>query len=196
MRTLEIIGYKRANLGKTESKKLREQGYAPCVLYGGKEQVAFYSPMILFRDLIYTPEPAFVKLNVEGDEYTCIVQDAQFHPVNEMIIHVDFLELNDERQITMNIPVKFVGNSIGAQKGGKVVPRLRALKVKALPKEMPSAIEVDITALDLGKSIKIKELGEQNYTILNAVSNPIVSVEIPRALKSQMVEAAKEAKKK
>jgi len=89
MRTIEIIGYKRANLGKAEAKRLRAESNVPCVLYGGKEQIHFYAPMILFRELVYTPEAAYVKLNIEGDEYSAILQDIQFHPVNEIILHAD-----------------------------------------------------------------------------------------------------------
>ena len=94
METIEIIGYKRANLGKQNSKKLREEGNVPCVVYGGKEQIHFHSPMILFRDLVYTPGANFVKLNIEGVEKDAILQDIQFHPVSETILHADFLELS------------------------------------------------------------------------------------------------------
>ncbi|MGD1842075.1 MAG: 50S ribosomal protein L25/general stress protein Ctc [Thermonemataceae bacterium] len=185
MRTVEIIGYKRANLGKSESKRLRREGHVPGVLYGGKEQVAFYTPMILFRNLIYTPEPAFVKLNIEGDEYDCILQDFQEHPVSETLLHVDFLLLRDDRKITMDIPVKTEGKALGSQKGGKVIMRLRKLKIKSLPKHMPEAITVNVEPLDLGKSIKVKEVEPDNYEILNALGNPIVTVEVPRALRGK-----------
>ncbi len=96
MRTVEIIGYKRANLGKADAKRLREDSQVPCVLYGGKEQVHFHAPMILFRDLVYTPEAAFVKINVEGEEFSAILQDVQFHPVSEIILHADFLLLSND----------------------------------------------------------------------------------------------------
>ena len=99
MKTVEIIGYKRANLGKTESKKLRSDSFVPCVVYGGKEQIHFSAPMILFRDLVYTPEARFVELNIEGKITKAILQDIQFHPVSEVILHADFLELFDEKSI-------------------------------------------------------------------------------------------------
>ena len=101
MKTIEIIGYKRANLGKNESKKLREEGNVPSVVYGGKEQIHFHSPMILFRDLIYTPGANFVKLNIEGKIKNAILQDIQFHPVSEIILHADFLELSENKKIKM-----------------------------------------------------------------------------------------------
>jgi len=114
METIEIIGYKRANLGKQNSKKLREEGNVPCVVYGGKEQIHFHSPMILFRDLVYTPGANFVKLNIEGVEKDAILQDIQFHPVSETILHADFLELQDDKKVKMEIPVKIIGNSPNA----------------------------------------------------------------------------------
>jgi large subunit ribosomal protein L25 len=194
MKVVEIIGYKRANLGKTEAKQLRLEGNAPCVLYGGKEQIHFYSPMILFRELIYKPDAAFVKLNIEGDEYDAILQDAQFHPTSEILLHADFLLLRDDKKVRMEIPVRFVGNSVGVQKGGKMVAKLRKLSVAALPKDMPEFIEVDITNLEVGKSFKVKDLGETKYKVLNSPSNPIVSVEVTRALRQAEQEAAKEAK--
>jgi large subunit ribosomal protein L25 len=194
MKVVEIIGYKRANLGKTEAKQLRLEGNAPCVLYGGKEQIHFYSPMILFRELIYKPDAAFVKLNIEGDEYDAILQDAQFHPTSEILLHADFLLLRDDKKVRMEIPVRFVGNSVGVQKGGKMVAKLRKLSVAALPKDMPEFIEVDITNLEVGKSFKVKDLGETKYKVLNSPSIPIVSVEVTRALRQAEQEAAKEAK--
>lgn len=194
MKVVEIIGYKRANLGKAEAKALRAEGNVPCVLYGGKEQIHFYSPMILFRDLVYKPDAAFVKLNIEGDEYDAILQDASFHPTNETLLHADFLLLREDRPIRMQIPVKVVGNSVGVQKGGRLVVKIRKLTIKALPKDMPEFVEVDISSLEVGKSIKVKDLPEQKYKIINSPSNPIVSVEITRALRQAEQEASKEAK--
>jgi len=194
MKIIEIIGYKRANLGKTEAKQLRLDGNAPCVLYGGSEQIHFHSPMILFRDLVYRPEAAFVKLNIEGDEYDAILQDAQFHPTSEVLLHADFLLLRNDKEIRMEIPVKFTGNSVGVQKGGKMVAKLRKLSILALPQDMPEFVEVDITELEVGKSFKVKDLGEKKYKVLNSPSNPIVSIEVTRALRQAEQEAAQAAK--
>lgn len=183
MRTVEIIGYKRANLGKAEAKRLRAESFVPCVLYGGKEQIHFYSPMILFRDLVYTPEAAFVKLNIEGDEYSAIMQDFQFHPVNEIILHIDFLELSEDKYIKMDIPVKLTGTAPGVIQGGKLVSKLRSVKIKALPKDMPDTIQLDVSSLDLGKSIKVASIEAKNFEILNNPRVTVATVEIPRALK-------------
>ena len=180
METIEIIGYKRANLGKQNSKKLREEGNVPCVVYGGKEQIHFHSPMILFRDLVYTPGANFVKLNIEGVEKDAILQDIQFHPVSETILHADFLELQDDKKVKMEIPVKIIGNSPGVQQGGKILMRIRKLSLMAYPKNMPSFVEVDISELQLGKSIKVEELLNDQYDILNSPLVSVVSVNIPR----------------
>lgn len=192
MKTLEIIGYHRANLGKKESKGLRREGSVPCVLYGGEKQVHFHSPMILFRDLVYTPDAHLVKLNVEGDEYNCILQDIQFHPVSEMILHADFLQIFDDKPVKMEIPVSFTGNSPGLQKGGKLLVKQKRLKVRALPQNLPDSIVVDVSDLDLGRSVKIKDLKPENYEILNPLANPIASVEIPRALRSKQSQTEEE----
>ena len=129
MKTTEIVGYKREKLGTKYAKRLRAEGNAPCVVYGaGNENIHFHSPMYLFKDLLYTPNAYFVKLNVEGVEKTCILKDAAFHPVSEMILHVDFLEIADDKAITMDIPVTLVGSSKGAQSGGQVFIKQKSLR--------------------------------------------------------------------
>jgi large subunit ribosomal protein L25 len=188
MRTVEIIGYKRANLGKSESKQLRESGNVPCVLYGGDEQVHFYAPTIQFRDIVYTPEPAFVELNIEGDKYEAILQDSQFHPVSENMLHADFLQLTRGKEIKMEIPVKTTGSSPGVANGGALTIKRPKLTVKALPKNMPDHITVDISTLKLGKSTKVGDLPEGDYTVLNSPLVTIASVAIPRALRGKSAE--------
>jgi len=180
MKTIEIIGYKRANLGKNESKKLRNEGNVPSVVYGGKEQIHFHSPMILFRDLVYTPGANFVKLNIEGKIKNAILQDIQFHPVSEIILHADFLELSENKKIKMEIPVKFLGNSPGVLQGGKILTRIRKLSILAYPKNMPEFIEIDISHLELGKSVKVEDILSEQYEILNSPLVSVVSVNIPR----------------
>ena len=180
METIEIIGYNRANLGKKNSKKLREEGNVPCVVYGGNEQIHFHSPMILFRDLVYTPGANFVKLNIEGIEKDAILQDIQFHPVSEVILHADFLELQENKKIRMDIPVKIIGDSPGVQQGGKILIRIRKLSLMAYPKNMPSFVEVDISELQLGKSVSVETLLNDQYDILNSPLVSVVSVNVPR----------------
>ena len=195
MKSLEIVGFKRANLGKTDSKALRLDAQVPCVLYGGKDVVHFSVPAILFRELLYTPEAHIVDLNVEGSHYRAIVQEAQFHPVNEMLLHVDFLELQDGKEVKMDIPVKFIGVSPGVLAGGKLVSKLRKLKVRASSENLPDYVEVNISDLELGKSVKVGAVEAKNYTILTSEAAPIATVAIPRALKGEMATAAAGAKK-
>lgn len=184
MRTVEIIGYNRANLGKADAKRLRADSEVPCVLYGGKEQVHFHAPMILFRDIVYTPDAAFIKLNIEGEEYSAILQDIQFHPVSEVILHADFLVLSDDVPVKMDIPVKFSGVAPGLIQGGNLVVKLRRVRIKALPEKMPDAITMDVSGLDLGKSIKVADIDADGFEILNSTRVTVASVEIPRALKT------------
>jgi len=185
MKTLEIIGYKRANLGKAESKRLRAESNVPCVLYGGKEQVHFHSPMILFRELVYTPNAHFVNLDVEGVEYKCILQDIQFHPVSEMILHADFLLLDESKHVKMEIPVETVGTAPGLEAGGKLVMKQRKLIVRALPQDMPDTIKVDVSELVLGKSTKVGEIKIDGFEIINSPLVSVATVEVPRALRGK-----------
>jgi len=180
MKTIEIIGYKRANLGKSDAKKLREEANVPCVVYGDEEQIHFYAPMILFRPLIYTPEVYFVNLNIEGEVFRCILQDVQFHPISDMILHADFLILHEEKPIKMGIPVDFEGRAPGIQKGGKLQVKLRKVLIKALPKDMPEKIMIDISKMELGDTIKIKDIEIKDFEILNNPRVTIAAVSIPR----------------
>ncbi len=183
MKSLEIIGFKRANLGKTEAKSLRAESMVPCVLYGGEEQVHFYAPAILFRPLVYSAEVHRVHLNIEGNEYDAIMQDLQFHPVNEMLMHVDFLMLHENREVKMEIPVRLVGTSPGVLAGGKMVTKLRKVKVKALPADLPDYLDIDISDLELGKSVKVNKIQAQGVTILSNPNAPVATVTITRALR-------------
>lgn len=185
MKTVEIIGYKRANLGKAESKKLRAEGNVPCVLYGGEDQVHFYAPMILFRELVYTDKAHFVHLNIEGEEYRAIMQDIQFHPVSEVLLHVDFLQLFEGKMVKMDIPVHFEGVSPGVAKGGTLIKKRRFLTIKSLPKNMPESVIADLAKLDFGRSIKVDEIIEKDFEIQDPKLASVAVVEIPRALRGK-----------
>ena len=188
MREVEIIGFKRANLGKAESSKLRAEGNVPGVLYGGDEQVHFYAPAIQFRPVLYTPEACFIKLNIEGTEYRAIVQESQWHPVSEMLLHVDLLQLFAGKPIKMDIPVKATGNAIGVKNGGTLIVKNPRLRVLALPKNMPEVIEIDVTNLRIGKAIKVGELPTQDFEFLTSPLVTVVNVAIPRALRGKSAE--------
>ena len=188
MKIVEIIGYKRANLGKTESKRLRGESFVPCVVYGGKEQIHFSAPMILFRDLVYTPEARFVELNIEGEIKKAILKDIQFHPVSEVILHADFLELFEDKPIKMSIPVVTQGIAPGIQTGGRLIMKTPKIMIKSLPKDMPESINVDISKLELGKTIKVGDLAPQEYEVLTNQLVSICSVDVPRAMKGKTEE--------
>lgn len=193
MKTIEIVGYKRANLGKSESQRLRNDGYVPCVVYGGNEQVHFYAPMILFRELVYTNEAHFVHLNIEGEESQAILQEVQFHPVSEIILHADFLKIAEDRKIKMSIPARLVGKAKGVDKGGALVQKRTALKVYAFPKDMPDHIDVNVTELDFHHAIKVGDVKIAGLEFMDPKQASIAVVEVPRAAKLAAEDAAKAA---
>jgi len=193
MKTIEIIGYRRANLGKSESQRLREEGHLPCVVYGGGEQIHFYSPMILFRDLVYTNEAHFVHINIEGEECEAILQEVQFHPVSEMLLHVDFLRISSDRKIKMLIPARLVGQAPGVGKGGALIQKRAALKVLGFPKDMPDHIDVDVSELDFHHAIKVSDMNIPGLEFLDPKQSAIAAVEVPRAAKLAAEEAAAKA---
>ena len=190
MKTIEIIGYKRANLGKSDAQVIREEGNVPCVLYGGEGQVHFYSPVILFRDLVYTNEAHFVHLNIEGEECQAILQEVQFHPVSEIILHVDFLKISEDRKIKMDIPTRLVGQAPGVSKGGALVRKRASLKVYGFPKHMPDHIDVDCSTLDFHHAIKVGDMKIANLEFLDPKQASIAVVEVPRSAKLAAEDAA------
>ena len=189
MRTVEVVGFERKDLGTKYAKALRAEGNVPCVLYGADDHVHFHTPMYLFKELAYTPEAAFVKLNVDGKEVEAILQDIQFHPVSEMILCADFLKLERGTPITMNIPVETTGRSNGEEAGGVLYLKNKTLRVKALPKNMPEKIVVDVTALDLGKSFQVKEVETKDFEILTNENVSVAVVNIPRTLRATLTGA-------
>jgi large subunit ribosomal protein L25 len=193
MKTIEIIGYRRANLGKSESQRLRLEGNLPCVLYGGEGQVHFYSPMILFRDLVYTNEAHFVHLNIEGEECQAILQEVQFHPVSEMLLHADFLRISESRKIKMEVPARLVGKAPGVEKGGALIQKRTSLKVFGFPKDMPDHIDVDVSELDFHHAIKVADMKLPGIEFLDPKQSAIAAVEVPRAAKLAAEEAAAKA---
>ena len=182
MKTIEIIGYRRANLGKTGSQKLRDEGLVPCVLYGGTEQIHFHAPMILFRDLVYTNEAHFVHLNIEGEESQAILQEVQFHPVSEVILHADFLRITENRKVKMNIPARLVGQAPGVAKGGALVQKRSSLKVYAFPKDMPDHIDVDVSILDFHHAIKVGDIKVANLEFVDPKQASVAVVEVHMVL--------------
>ena len=184
MQTFELKANKRENLGKTNTKQLRKEGMVPCVLYGGDETIHVSTLLKDFDKLVYTPNVHLVKLNVDGTVYDTIIQDIQFHPVSDEAIHVDFLRVFEDKPVVMEVPVKLKGLAPGVKAGGKLNLEKRKLKVKALAKDMPDYLEVDITELGLGKGIKVGTLSYDNLEILNNKNQVVVSVKLTRAARA------------
>ncbi|WP_026904367.1 50S ribosomal protein L25/general stress protein Ctc [Pedobacter glucosidilyticus] len=191
MKSIAISGSPRENVGKRDAKELRYSGKVPAVLYGGKEQIHFAVEAPSLRDLVYTPDVNFAELEIAGKKTKAILKEIQFHPLTEQILHVDFLQLFDDKKVTMEIPVKLTGTSPGVKMGGKLVQKLRKLKVNALPKDMPQYVEVSLEPLEVGKSTRVRDLKPEGYSITNVGEDTIVSVIMSRALKQAEQEANK-----
>ena len=191
MKTIAISGSPRESVGKRDAKELRYEGKVPAVLYGGKEQVHFAVLRTDLNEAIYTPEANFLEINIGGTKTKAIIKDMQFHPLTDLLLHVDFLQLFDDKEIIMEIPIKIEGTSPGVKMGGKLVQKLRKLRVKALPKDMPQVVEVSIAKLEVGNLFRVRDLEKANYTITNTAEDTIVSVTMSRALKQAEQQAGK-----
>ena len=191
MKSFAISGSPRENVGKRDAKELRYEGKVPAVLYGGATQTHFSVSAADLKAVVYTPVVHFIDIDVAGTKSQAIIKDIQFHPLTEQIIHIDFLLLDEKKPITIEIPVKLTGTSPGVKVGGKLVQKLRKLRVKALPKDHLDSIEVSIEGLEVGKSVKVGEVKFDNLTILNAKEDTIVSVTTSRALRQAEQEAGK-----
>jgi large subunit ribosomal protein L25 len=167
-------------INKIANRALRNQGKVPCVLYGGEKQVYFSVKENDLDKLVNTPEVYIVEVNFEGTVYNAVLQDIQFHPVTDRIIHVDFLQVFDDKEVTMNIPVNFIGSAIGVKNGGNLVVRRRSIKTRAIPGNLPDAIEVNIDDLKIGKTIFIGDIRDERYTFLAADNAVVVGVKMAR----------------
>jgi large subunit ribosomal protein L25 len=184
MKSISIKGSLRPTLGKKETKKLRAEGLVPCVLYGGDEPVHFYATEKDFKPLIYTPHVHLVDLDIDGVHSQAIIQDTQFHPVKEQLMHVDFLRTSDDKMIKVEIPVKVEGFAKGIRSGGKLKLNLRTMKVKAMVKHLPDTININVDDLDLGQSIKVGAIQRENLEFLNAKAVPVVTIMVTRAARA------------
>ena len=191
MKSIAISGSPRENVGKRDAKELRYQSQVPAVLYGGPTQTHFSVSAADLKPVIYTPHVHFIDLEIAGVKSQAIIQDIQFHPLTEAILHVDFLLLDPKKPVTVEIPIKLTGSSPGVKAGGKLVQKLRKLRVKALPGDHLDNIEVSIEPLEVGKSVRVAEIKVPNLTILNAQEDTIVSVTTSRALRQAEQEAGK-----
>ncbi|MEQ1554233.1 MAG: 50S ribosomal protein L25 [Ferruginibacter sp.] len=195
MKTITIEGQLRTESGKKATRQLRSQQLVPAVIYGGKTEVNFSAPLSAFKSIVYTSEFMFADINVEGKTYKCILKDLQFNKVTDVLIHVDFLELVDDKKVIATLPLKYTGTSVGVKAGGKLVLKIKSVKVKTLPKYLKENIEVDISGLELNENIRIENIVAPNMEIMNSPRIPIAAVTMTRQLKQEETAAAKTAKK-
>ncbi|WP_159800667.1 50S ribosomal protein L25/general stress protein Ctc [Flavobacterium sp. MK4S-17] len=195
MKSITIKGSERESVGKAATRAARNAGMVPCVLYGGEQPVHFTAEDKDFKNLVYTPNVHTVVIDLEGGkQFNAILQDIQFHPVSDKILHIDFYQLHEDKEITMEVPVKVTGNSKGVMAGGVLRLNQRKLKVKALPKDLPDFVEANITNLEMGNKLYVTELAQENYKLLHPDNTVVAQVRISRAAMKAAQEAAKAAK--
>ena len=180
MKSITINGSQRESVGKKATKALRNAGKVPCVLYGGKEAVHFSAEEKLFKPLVFTPDVFTATIELNGTKYSAVLQDIQFHPVTESILHVDFYQIFDDKEVTMEIPVHLVGTAKGIMLGGALRHNMRKLRVKALPANLPDFIEANITRLEIGNKLYVTELKNDNYSLLHPDNTVVAQVRMSR----------------
>ncbi|HXB92678.1 MAG TPA: 50S ribosomal protein L25, partial [Puia sp.] len=180
MKTITIEGHLRTELGKQATRQLRSEEKVPGVIYGGAKEVNFSAPATSFKTLVYTPDFQLAEVTVDGKSYRCILKDLQFDKVSDLLIHADFLELVEDKKVIATIPIKFTGASKGVKDGGKLITKMKALKVKTLPKYLKENIEVDLTELELNGNVRVEDVKEEHYEILNSPRIPIAYVVLTR----------------
>ncbi|MCM4162341.1 MULTISPECIES: 50S ribosomal protein L25/general stress protein Ctc [unclassified Arenibacter] len=181
MKSITIKGSERESVGKKATKALRNAGKVPCVIYGGDKPLHFAAEELSFKDLVYTPNAHTVVVDLEGGKkYDAVMQDIQFHPVTDSILHVDFYQLFKDKEVTMDIPVRLLGNSPGVRNGGRLLFRKRKLAIKALPDNLPDFFDVDISKLRIGGNISVSTLLKDEFTILHPENTVVVQVKAAR----------------
>ncbi|MDR3712934.1 MAG: 50S ribosomal protein L25 [Puia sp.] len=190
MKTITIEGQLRTEHGKQATRQLRSEGNVPGVIYGGAKELSFSAPATSFKTLVYTPDFQLAEVKLGADSYKCILKDLQFDKVTDALIHVDFLELVEDKKVIATIPIKFTGAAKGVKDGGKLITKMKALKVKTYPKHLRENIEVDLTELELNANVRVEDVKAENYEILNSPRIPIASIVLTRQLKQEEASAA------
>ena len=181
MKSITITGSQRESVGKVSTKALRNAGKVPCVLYGGDKPLHFSADEVSFKNLVYTANVYTATIEVDGTKYHAILQDIQFHPVSDKILHVDFYQLFDDKLVAMNIPVRLVGASPGVINGGSLSFAKRKLSVRALPADLPDFINADISKLKIGMKVIVSDLADDKFTILHPETTVVVQVRTARS---------------
>jgi len=191
MKSVSLSGSLRANVGKTDAAALRSKGLVPCVIYGAGEQIHFSADARHFNQIIYTPETNLVEIEVNGNKYRTVLQEAQFHRITDNLIHADFLQVTDDKPVTVKLPVKIVGGQAeGVKAGGKLNLKLRKLKVRGLISKLPEAIELNTETLSIGKSISVGDINLDGIAIQHPRNISVVSVDMTRAAAQNEADAA------
>ena len=194
MKSITIKGSERESVGKVATKALRNAGMVPCVIYGGNQPVHFAAEEKAFKSLVYTPNAHTVVIDLTGKSFNAILQDIQFHPISEAILHIDFFQLSDDKEIIMEVPVKVTGTSPGVLLGGVLNLNQRRLKVKALPKNLPDFVEANISELQMGNKLYVTKIEAKNFKLMHPDNTVVCQVKISRAAMKAAQEAAKAAK--
>lgn len=197
MKTFSLSGKSREALGKKDAAKLRGEGKVPCVIYGEESPIHFSVVARDLQKLIYTPDVFIVELTIDGKKSDAIMKDLQFDPVSDAVTHIDFLKINNDKPVKIDVPVNVTGFAKGIRGGGKLQVEVRRLKVLALPKFLPDSIDIDVTELDLGQSLRVGDIKLENVVILNNKSVPVVRIMITRAARAaaQATEPSGKSKK-
>ena len=185
MKTITIEGHLRTEMGKQATRQLRSEEKVPGVIYGGAKEVNFSALATSFKTLVYTPDFQLAEVKVDGTAYRCILKDLQFDKVTDALIHADFLELVEDKKVIATIPIKFTGAAKGVKDGGKLITKMKALKIKTYPKYLKENIEVDLTDLELNGNVRVEDVKSENYEILNSPRIPIASIVLTRQLKQE-----------
>ncbi len=190
MKTITIEGQIRTEFGKAATRQLRSEEKVPAVIYGGAKEINFSAPASAFKNVVYTPDFMLTEVKVDGVSYKCVLKDIQFDKVSDSLIHVDFLELVGNKKVTVNIPIKFTGVPAGVKEGGKLMVKMKSLKVKTLPEHLLENIEMDLTDLKLNENVRVQDVKAANMEILNSPRIPIASVSMTRQLKQEEAKVA------
>ncbi len=193
MKSITIDGQLRTESGKKSTRQLRSQKLVPGVIYGGNKEINFSAPASAFKSIVYTSEFMLADISVDGSSYKCILKDLQFNKVDDSLIHVDFLELVEDKKIIASLPLKYVGTPAGVKAGGKLVTKMKTIKIKTYPKFLKEHIEVDISSLELNGNIRVMDVKVPDMEVLNSPRIPIASVTMTRQLKQEETASAKAA---
>ena len=198
MLEINVSGQKRNAIGKKAAKEVRKEGLVPCNIYGIEKDAdnrpvatSFTIPFSELRKVVYTPNVYVVNINIDGTEKKAVIKELQFHPVSDALLHVDFLEINEEKPVTVGIPVKLVGHAAGVRNGGRLSLSIRQIKVTAPYKRIPEILEIDVTALEIGKSIKVGELNFEGLEFATPKEVVVCSVQMTRQARAAAIAAAK-----